>query len=230
VQFYELSSLFAIKSGRVTAADLLPLVEASDFITASSQVEISSGYDWQDWVDSGQAAQGVEIAMNLLKNVSPALLGASIYPRRFPADVDSGWCVLSLDKVESDCSITFFSKYSTHRIPSVRKFTQYLSDGDYSSAVFCMTPIMKRDSSEGQMDLEFLLSNDLEDVEIDGTWFDSDNDWGYEEWSVVFNSWGYENPDRFTAWCIRMEDFEKQILNWSKTSINDLLNFINAKV
>lgn len=228
MQFYELSSLFTIKSGRVTEADLLPLVEASFFIPASSKDDSTNNAE--AWVDTGQATQGREIATNLLKNASPALLGASAYPYSFPAKVDTGWCVLSLDRVESDCSITFFSKNTTHRIKSLRQFTQYISDGDYSSAIFSMKPIMKRDSSEGPMDLEDLIGLDLGDFTVNGTWFDGDDDWGYTDWSVVFNSWGYENRERYTAWCIRMEDFEKQILNWSKTSLNELLDFINAKV
>jgi len=224
VQFYELSSLFAIKSGRVTAADLVPLVEASDFIPAIS-IDDSTA-DSHDWVASGQATQGQEIAMNLLKNVSPALLPTGF----FPAKIDSGWCVLSFNEVESDCSITFFSKNTTHCIESLREFTQYISDKDYSSAVFSMKQIMKRDASEGPIALKELVGQNLGDFEEDGTWFDSDDDWGYTEWSTLFNSWGYQKPFSHTAWCIRMEDFEKQLLNWSKTSLNELLDFINAKV
>lgn len=228
MQFYQLSSLFAIKSGRVTAADLLPFIEASDFIPASSKDGNLNSAD--EWVDTGEATQGREIAHNLLKNVSPTLLGASAYPISFSAKVDTGWCVLSLDKVKSDCSITFFSKNTTHRIESLREFTQYISDGDYSSAIFSIKPIMKRDSSQGPMDLEDLIGQDLGDFTVGGTWFDGDDDWGYTDWSTLFNSWGYENQERYTAWCIRMEDFENKILNWSKTTLNELLDFINAKV
>ena len=148
MQFYELSSLFAIKSGRVTEADLVPLIEghygSGGIVIPAISIDDSTA-DSDDWVASGQAIQGQEIAMNLLKNVSPALLPTGF----FPAKVDTGWCVLSLDRDESDCSITFFSKNTTHRIKSLRQFTQYISDGDYSSAIFSMKPIMKRDSSEG---------------------------------------------------------------------------------
>lgn len=228
MQFYELSSLFAIKSGKVTKEDLQPLVEASAFIPAISRDESTKNVEY--WEDAGQATQGREIATNLLKNVSPTLLGASAYPISFPAKVDTGWCVLSLDRETSDCSITFFSKNKTHCISSVRQFTQYITEGDYTSAIFSITPIMKREEEQGPMDLEELVNANLGDFTIGGTWFDGDDDWGYTEWSVVFNSWGYESPERYTAWCIRMEDFEKQILNWSKTSLNDLLDFINAKV
>ena len=51
MQFYELSSLFAIKDGRVSATDLTPLIEASDFLIANS----SSTSTAEAWVDSGDA-------------------------------------------------------------------------------------------------------------------------------------------------------------------------------
>ena len=223
MQFYELSSLFAIKDGRVSAADLTPLIEASDFLIANS----SSTSTAEAWVDSGDAAIGREIAENLLKNVSPTRLGASAYPISFPAKVDSGWCVLSLDKAEMDCSLTFFSTESTHRIASVRAFLNHIADEDYMAALFSIEKIARRDASEGPIPFSALLDADLGDFSVDGTWFDGDDDWGYTDWSTLFDSWGYKHHQ---SWCIRMEDFQKQLLNWSKTTLDELLAFINAKV
>lgn len=223
MQFYELSSLFAIKDGRVSAADLTPLIEASDFLIANS----SSNDTAEAWVDSGDAAIGREIAENLLKNVSPTLLGASAYPISFPAKVDSGWCVLSLDKAEMDCSLTFFSTEATHRIASVRAFLKHIADEDYMAALFSIEKIARRDASEGPIPFSALLDADLGDFSVDGTWFDGDDDWGYTDWSTLFDSWGYKHHQ---SWCIRMEDFQKQLLNWSKTTLDELLAFINAKV
>ena len=57
---------------------------------------------------------GRKIAENLLNNVSPTMLGASSYPISFPAKADTGWCVLSLDKTQKDCSLTFFSTENIH--------------------------------------------------------------------------------------------------------------------
>ena len=79
------------------------------------------------------------------------------------------------------------------------------------------------------MEVETLLEFDLSDFSVSGTWFDGDDDWGYTDWSVLFNNWGYASSN-YRAWCLRMDDFEKQLLNWSKTSLDDLLAFINAKV
>ncbi len=227
MQFYELSSLFTIKDGKVTEADLLPLLASSDFIDASAETDSTD--DAESWVASGEALVGRDIAMNLLKNVSPTLLGASAYPISFPAKPDTGWCVLSLDKDEKDCSLTFFSPESSHQIPSLRAFFQKIGDGDYISALFGMDKVMNRDADRGPLDLEVLLSFDLTDFTVDGTWFDGDDDWGYTPWAVFFNSWGYSSSN-YAAWCLRMDDFEKQLLNWSKTSIDEILAFINAKV
>jgi len=231
MQFYELSSLFTIKDGKVTEADLLPLlapISDDDLIDASAGINTTD--DAESWVDDGVALIGRDIAMNLLKNVSPTLLGASAYPISFPAKPDTGWCVLSLDKGEKDCSLTFFSAESTHQIPSLRAFFQKIDDGDYISALLGQTnQVMNRDADTGPLDLEILLSFDLADFTVGGTWFDGDDDWGYTPWAVFFNSWGYSSSN-YRAWCLRMDDFEGQLLNWSKTSLNDLLDFINAKV
>mgnify|MGYP006149225571 CR=1 FL=1 len=214
MQFYELSSLFAIKDGRVSAADLTPLIEASDFLIANSSSTTSTA---EAWVDSGDAAIGREIAENLLKNVSP--IGAY-----------SGWCVLSLDKAEMDCSLTFFSTEATHRIASVRAFLKHIADEDYMAALFIIEKVARRDASEGPIPFSALLDADLGDFSVNGTWFDGDDDWGYTSWSTFFDSWGYTSPESYKSWCIRMEDFQKQLLNWSKTTIDELLAFINAKV
>ena len=227
MQFYELSSLFTIKDGKVTEADLLPLLASSDFIEASAERDTTD--DNESWVASGEALLGRDIAMNLLKNVSPTLLGASAYPISFPPKPDTGWCVLSLDKGEKDCSLTFFSPESSHQISSLREFFQKIGDGDYISALLGMDKVMNRDSDSGPLDLEILLSFNLGDFTVGGTWFDGDDDWGYTDWAVFFNSWGYSSSN-YRAWCLRMEDFEKQLLNWSKTSLDELLAFINAKV
>ena len=227
MQFYELSSLFTIKDGRVSAADLTPLIEASDFLIANSSSTTSTA---EAWVDSGDAAIGREIAENLLKNVSPTRLGASAYPISFPAKVDSGWCVLSLDKAEMDCSLTFFSTEATHRIASVRAFLKHIADEDYMAALFIIEKVARRDASEGPIPFSALLDADLGDFSVNGTWFDGDDDWGYTYWSTFFDSWGYTSPESYKSWCIRMEDFQKQLLNWSKTTIDELLAFINAKV
>lgn len=223
MQFYELSSLFTIMDGYVTEADLLPLIASrsdDDFIDASAGIGATDSA--ASWDDDGWAGVGRDIAMNLLKNVSPTLIS-------FPAKTETGWCVLSLNKDDKDCSLTFFSSESSHQIPSLRAFFQNIADGDYLTALLSMDKVMNRDIDEGPIDLEKLVGADLADFSVEGTWFDSDDDWGYTPWSVFFNSWGYSSSN-FAAWCIRMEDFEKQILNWSKTSLNDLLDFINAKV
>ena len=214
MQFYELSSLFAIKDGRVSAADLTPLIEASDFLIANSSSTTSTAEAWEV---VGDAAIGREIAENLLKNVSP--IGA-----------DSGWCVLSLDKAEMDCSLTFFSTNATHRIASVRAFLKHIADEDYMAALFIIEKVARRDASEGPIPFSALLDADLGDFSVDGTWFDGDDDWGYTYWSTFFDSWGYTSPESYKSWCIRMEYFQKQLLNWSKTTIDELLAFINAKV
>ena len=49
MQFYELWSLFTIKDGKVTEADLLPLIvtiAASDFIDASATDDDAVGDRW----------------------------------------------------------------------------------------------------------------------------------------------------------------------------------------
>ena len=69
------------------------------------------------------------------------------------------------------------------------------------------------------------------------TWFDEDNDWGYQDWSRLFDSWGYQQrnappylPEEPPAYLIKLDDLQFLILNWSKTAVNHIMSYINTKV
>jgi hypothetical protein len=76
---------------------------------------------------------------------------------------------------------------------------------------------------------ELMVDEDLSNFDKDSTWIDEDDDFGYTDWSRLFNSWGYQKEGQL-AWLIQIDDFEFALMNWPQTAVNVLLAYINTKV